>query len=122
MLPEARSVEVVIPFENLAFPFTSNVKLGDVVAIPTFPPVVNMLAIVLLFPIADNALDASITPADIFVFVILVDVMFIVVKVPPTTKLPDKLSEPPERVVADTKFAPIELETKLLIDALVTTN
>lgn len=37
---EAKREFVVIPVEILAVPFTSKVKLGDVVAIPTLPLVV----------------------------------------------------------------------------------
>lgn len=38
-LVEANNVPVVMPNENLPVPFTSNVELGLVVPIPTFPVV-----------------------------------------------------------------------------------
>lgn len=68
---------------------------------PTLPPVVKMLPIVLLFPSALSDDVTRIDPAETFVSSKFVVVTLTVVSVPATTKLPDKLMFPPVNVVAD---------------------
>ena len=68
-------------------PSTSRLKPGDVVLIPTLPPVVKILPIVLLFPTAAKSVLARTTPAETLVSTRLVDVMFTAVNVPATYKL-----------------------------------
>ena len=86
--------------EKLPVPLTSNVNAGAVVAIPTFPPVVKILPIVLLLPIALKFVPTITVPVLIAVSTKLVVVIFTTVNVPATFKLPDKLTEPPVIVVA----------------------
>lgn len=63
----AARVPVVNPTLKRADPDTSRVKLGLVVATPTFPPVVKIFPNVLLFPVAANAVDTVSEPIDAFV-------------------------------------------------------
>lgn len=98
----AVKVPVVSPVENRAVPVTSRRYCGAVVLIPTFPPVVKMLPIVWLLPLAVSVVSMNIDPADTYVSSKFVVVTFTVVRVPATTKLPDKLTLPPVNVVAET--------------------
>jgi hypothetical protein len=90
----------LVKLVKLPLPFTSNVYAGAVVPIPTFPPVVKIDPIVLLFPIALKLVPTNTDPADIFVSTKLVVVILTTVRVPPIFRLPDKLIEPPDIVVA----------------------
>lgn len=85
---------------KLPLPFTSNVYAGAVVPIPTFPPVVKIDPTVLLFPTALKLVPTNNDPADMFVSTKLVVVILTTVRVPPIFKLPDKLTDPPDIVVA----------------------
>jgi hypothetical protein len=91
-------------------PFTSRALTGALVLIPTLPPVVKMLPIVLLVPTAERFVLTRTTPADTFVSTRFVDVMLTTVRVPATSKFPDKLIFPPVIVVAE-----IRVEESVLI-------
>ena len=91
---------VVTNVEKSPLPVTSNVNAGTVVLIPTFPPVVNILPIVLLFPVADNKVLAKTIPPDIFISTKLATVRLVTVKVPATFKFPERCAFPPLIVVA----------------------
>jgi hypothetical protein len=93
-------------------PLTVRVNAPDEVLIPTFPPVVKILPIVLEFPVAENEVLANTTPADTFVSTKLVEVILTTVKVPATFKLPDKWALAPLMVVAFNNAAPTVTEVR----------
>ncbi len=97
---EANKPPLVKEVLILAVPLTSKLNAGDVVLIPTLPPVVKIFPIVLLFPVAVNVPVINATPAVRLVSNMLVVVIFTAVKVPAITTFPDKLIEPPVIVVA----------------------
>lgn len=116
-------IEVVVKLAAFMDPFTSKLNPGELVLIPTLPPVVKMLPTVLLFPTAAKRVLARTTPADTFVSTRLVDVILTAVKVPATFKFPDKVmfaavmsvvetpalryAVPPTRTLAPTPTPPL---------------
>jgi hypothetical protein len=109
-------------FDPTTFVAESNPEVTLVVA----TSVLEEILVAVTFCKLDNPV-ALIVPAEIFVFNIFVLVIFTVVKVPPTTKFPDKLKFAPVIVVAETVpalifVATILLELKLIFDKLVFNN
>lgn len=98
---DATRDDVVTLVENLAPPTISKVAPGEVVLIPTLPPVVKIDPIVLLFPTAVKFVLTSKAPADTLVSIKLVVVILTVVIVPPMTRLPERFILAPVNVVPE---------------------
>jgi len=84
-------IEVVVKLLAFIDPLTSRLNPGEVVLIPTFPPVVKILPTVLLLPTAARRVLARTTPAETLVSTRFVDVILTAVKVPATYRFCDKV-------------------------------
>ena len=126
-VPVALIVPVVIPVLAVKVPADTLVAVAfaradnpDTLIVPVVTPVLAITTpadtlVAVTFCKLDK-LVALIVPAEILVFNIFVLVIFTVVKVPATLKLPDKLKFAPVIVVADKVPALIELPTTLVAD------